>query len=118
MTSHQFIPNIEARKILALKLNLPYHDDMQDWEYEVSDINRIGEFLFAYDHLTNTDAEKESLMEVILDSINQLVSMKQDVDVSVYISEVKKRFEDYPSLHNGTIHYWENNGFNISELLK
>lgn len=29
-------PNTNARLALAKRLNLPYHDNKQDWEYEVA----------------------------------------------------------------------------------
>jgi hypothetical protein len=33
---------------LATRFGLPYHDDMQDWEWEVADSARFEEFLATY----------------------------------------------------------------------
>jgi len=61
MVNHNiFIPDVKARLSLATKLGLPYSDDMQDWEYEVSDFNRIDEFLIEYKKSSTTLAERNS----------------------------------------------------------
>ena len=67
-----FIPNQKARRKLADKLNLEFDETMQDWEYEISDSSRVEEFLFEYDKENTTKKEKEALMEIILDSLNDV----------------------------------------------
>jgi hypothetical protein len=43
-----FIPSTAAREALAARFGLAYSDRMQDWEWEVADVDRFGEFLDAY----------------------------------------------------------------------
>jgi hypothetical protein len=54
-----FIPNTEARKSLAIKLSVDYHDNMQDWEYEVADLNRLAVFEKQY-KLSDTSVKKKN----------------------------------------------------------
>ena len=65
-------PTSDARVSLAARFNLQYTDKMQDWEYEVSDLNRISEFLTSYKADELTDDEKFSLMEIIIQSFADL----------------------------------------------
>ncbi|MCB2086394.1 MAG: hypothetical protein H6920_03645 [Sphingomonadaceae bacterium] len=45
---------------------------MQDWEFEVADANRIDEFLSAYQSQELTDDERFTLMEMIIQSFEDL----------------------------------------------
>ena len=56
--------NTNARMAFAKRLNLPYHDNMQDWEYEVADVVHIDDFLNAYDLNDITDDERFLLIEM------------------------------------------------------
>ena len=47
-------------KALAVRFRLPYSDDMQDWEWEVADYKRFGEFLDAYQATDMSDDERFS----------------------------------------------------------
>lgn len=41
-------PSTEARRALAKRFDLPYADEMQDWEWEIADASRFEEFSAAY----------------------------------------------------------------------
>ncbi len=43
-----FISSTPARKALAARSGRPYSDGMQDWEWEVADAHRVGDFLSTY----------------------------------------------------------------------
>ena len=64
-------PTTEARVRLAQLLGLPYHESMQDWEWEVAAANRVGEFLHAYESNELSEDEQFSLMEIIIQSVEE-----------------------------------------------
>ncbi|MBJ2173062.1 hypothetical protein JBL43_02355 [Aureibaculum sp. A20] len=111
-----FIPNQKTRKKLAEKLNLEFDENMQDWEWEISDSNRIAEFITEYDNRNSSQAEKETLMEIILDSLNDM--KKTDSVFEKHLNSVLLRLKKNSEIHKGTIKYWKNGKFDISELLK
>ena len=117
--SEIFIPNSNARKSLAKKLELEYHQDMQDWEWEISDYKRIEDFFNEYDKVETSINEKSSLMEIILDCLNDLLHDKKQSEFDKYFKMALERIELSGSLHKGSLNYWVNNGFTISsEILK
>lgn len=113
-----FIPNPSVRKSLATKLNLEFLESSQDWEYEVSDPNRIQEFINEYDKTETSDKEKESLMEIILDSANDLLCFKGQSDFDKFISWINDRLKRNQKIHRATINYWSTNDFEISDRIK
>ena len=115
--SSVFIPDENARRSLAAKLGMEYNVGMQDWEYEVSDSNRVAEYILEYDRSETTVKEKQSLMEIILDSMNDLLEMGRTQDFERYFNNVKKSLMMNDKIHAGTLHYWTNNDFRISDKL-
>ncbi|MBC3919940.1 hypothetical protein H8L32_20890 [Undibacterium sp. CY18W] len=61
-------PTRAAIDALAIRFNLPNTKDMQDWEYEVADANRIAEFLAAYDSGELSEDEKFTLVAILFES--------------------------------------------------
>ncbi|BBB62899.1 hypothetical protein UNDKW_4626 [Undibacterium sp. KW1] len=59
-------PTRAAIDALAIRFNLPNTKNMQDWEYEVADANRIDEFLVAYDSGELREDEKFTLMAMLV----------------------------------------------------
>lgn len=59
-------PSSLARRSLAATFDLPYSDDMQDWEWEVADATRFEEFLDVFRTGDLSDDERFSLMEVLV----------------------------------------------------
>jgi hypothetical protein len=113
-----FIPNIDARKSLADKLNLKYHEDMQDWEYEVADMNRLVDFEKQYLLSDINDKEKESLMEIMLDSLNDSLELNDLRIYNVFAPRILKYLKENNQIHEGTINYWTKGNFLISNKIK
>jgi chorismate mutase len=113
-----FIPNQQTRKKLSEKLNLEFDENMQDWEWEISDPNRIAEFINEYDNLNSSKKEKETLMEIILDSLNDMERTIQNNDFEKYLNSVIFRLKENYEIHRETIKYWKYGGFDISDFLK
>ncbi|MGA3599133.1 hypothetical protein [Lysinibacillus agricola] len=59
---------------LVKKIKLPAPDEFsQDWEYEVSDSSKVGEFLYAYKNIELNKEEKFALMMIIIASYNDAI---------------------------------------------
>ncbi|MBD1395004.1 hypothetical protein [Mucilaginibacter glaciei] len=107
-----------ARKSLAEKLKLVYSDNMQDWEYEVSDPDRIVDFINEYKKTDTNNAEKISLMEIMLDSLNTTLYTNGGFKkMNQNNKEIISLLKSNKSLHSTTLEYWQN-GWPISILLK
>ncbi len=113
-----FIPNIDARKSLADKFNLKYHDDMQDWEYEVADMNRLADFEKHYLLSDTNDKEKESLMEIMLDSLNDSLELNDLKIFNDFAPRILKYLKENNQIQEGTIYYWTEGDFLISNKIK
>ena len=113
----QFIPDQKSRKSLSIKLNLEFQESMQDWEYEIADSNRVIEFIEEYDKLVSTKKEKQSLMEIIIDSTNDLLSENRKEEFEKYLFQINERLNNAIELHKGTLNYWKSNDFEISKRL-
>jgi len=112
-----FIPNQKTRKKLAEKLNLKFDENMQDWEYEIADSKRVLEFIKEYDKLESTKKEKQTLMEVIIDSANDLLCKNRIDEFENVILLINERLKKEIRLHKGTLNYWKTNNFEISKRL-
>ncbi|MFZ6053521.1 hypothetical protein [Halocola ammonii] len=118
MKNHsQFLPDQKARKSLAKKLSLKFDESMQDWEYEIADSNRIAEFIEEYDKPETTDKEKESLMEMIIDSTNDIFDKANNLEIEKFLQLINERLIKSIDLHKGTLNYWKSNDFEISKKL-
>jgi hypothetical protein len=65
-------PTRAAIDALALRFDLPNHHSMQDWEWEVADPNRLDDFISAYQSGELDDDELFTLMEMIVQSFDDL----------------------------------------------
>lgn len=113
-----FVPNLQARKQLSIKLKLEFNEFMQDWEWEISDYNRLGEFIYEYNKPETSDNEKISLMEIILDSLNNLILDGKIEMFEANIILVQNFLIENKNLHSPTLNYWTRNNFEISKVLK
>ncbi len=118
MNKNIFIPNQKSRERLSIKLGLEFNESMQDWEYEISDCTRIDEFIHEYDKSETSESEKQSLMEIILSSLNDIVSDGNNGEFEQHLDQVVKRLTSNEVLHVGSQKYWMENDFEISSLLK
>jgi hypothetical protein len=61
-----------ARMLLARRFDLPYDPFSQDWEWEVADPSRFGEFLDAYGSRDLHEDELFALMEMLIQCIEDI----------------------------------------------
>lgn len=77
----------------------------QDWAYEVADRHRLREFIDSYDTNAYGYNEKYSLMQIILQSMNDVVEFGESFDEEIWrrVETILIRDKD---IHAHTIHYW------------
>jgi hypothetical protein len=91
-----------ARVSLAERFNLPFHESMQDWEWEIADEARFDEFLAAYSADDLDDHERFSLMEILV----QCVDDSPARCLNSRWSQIELLLVSNPTLHAFTIAYW------------
>lgn len=92
----------KAIEELALELNLPNDDWMQDWPYEVVVASDIDNYFSHYEKLIEED-KKFVLMQAIIQAIEEQPTDYQFLD---YWSKAKTILETEFALHEYTIYYW------------
>lgn len=95
-------PTAEAMASLAKRFDLPNHSNMQDWEYEVADSERIDEFVAAYLSGELDDDERFTLMETILQSFEELETRESDPRWHSLLETIASNLD----LHISTVYYW------------
>ncbi len=65
-------PTCAAIDALAKRFRLPNSPQMQDWPWEVADAERLDEFLDAYESGGLSDDERFTLVEIVLQSFDDL----------------------------------------------
>lgn len=88
---------------LAERFGLPDDPSMQDWELEVADASRVGEFVDAYTSGELSDDERFTLMELILFSSEGKGVPLAEQERWPQIVELLRR---HVELHAHTIYYW------------
>lgn len=88
---------------MAKKLGHFYSDDMQDWEWEIADANRFDEYVNLYISDALSDDEKFSLMELILQSVEDSES---DSILKARWLRIVSLLRRNMTLHESTIRYW------------
>ena len=103
-----FIPNTPARQSLAARFGLPYDDNMQDWEWQVADPSRFQEFLEAYRHAGLSDTERGSLMELLIQCVEDLLAADscQPPESLPEWQAVAELLREHPSRYTATVEYW------------
>lgn len=96
-------PTRAAIDSLAHRFDLPNTPDMQDWEYEVADPERINEFLDAYESGVLSDDERFTLMETIIQSFEEF---KHSPTSHPKWARVLEILDTHIDLHIYTICYW------------
>jgi hypothetical protein len=102
MSTESQFPTTPARQALARRFGLPYSDTMQDWEWEVADAERFDEFLAVYDATRLNDAERYSLMEVLVQCVEDLAIAGR---AEIAWTAIETRLRSNP-LHRPTVEYW------------
>ncbi len=77
---------------------------MQDWECEVADPARFGEFLASYTTTDLTDGERVSLGEILVQCVEDMRG--EDVGTTSEWASVAALLMARPDLHAGTVEYW------------
>lgn len=76
---------------------------MQDWEYQVSDPERIDDYLALYDDASLSDDERFSLMMLILDALNL---GEANAASKMRMNRTKLLLTRHFNIHAPTIEYW------------
>ena len=96
-------PTRKAIDSLAERFNLPNTPEMQDWEWEVADSERIDEFVIAYESGELDDDEKFTLMETIIQSFEELeASLSTEPRWNKVLNLIVNNIE----LHIYSVWYW------------
>lgn len=100
-------PTTAARQTLATRLQLPYSDAMQDWEWEVADANRFTEFIDVYCSGSLGEDEMCSLMEILVQCVENLLQDAGDQsDAILAWLNLRPFLLQRSDLHLSTITYW------------
>jgi hypothetical protein len=92
---------LEARQWVAEQLDLPYHDDMQEWPWEVADSECIEDYVQLYNWAA--DAERVVIMEMLL----QAATMQPDPDkLRLDWEKIEVLLTQNAHLHAYTAQYW------------
>jgi hypothetical protein len=93
-----------ARMSLARRFALPYDPLSQDWEWEVADPSRFGEFLDAYGSGSLDEDERFALMEILIQCIEDMGL--HSVEASPQWHSVANLLHAHAGLHASSIRYW------------
>lgn len=96
-------PTAAAIDRLTTMLRLP--PGGQDWEIEVADAARVGEFLDAYEAGGLDDDERFTLMALIVASYDDLLQGGGDADRQVW-ARLRRHLRGEFALHAYTVQYW------------
>lgn len=96
-------PSQVARAALAARFGLQFHEQMQDWEWEVADSTRFEEFLKVYHANDLDDPERHSLMELLIQCIEDMEV--ESLFDSAWLS-VESLLLVRSDIHHFTIEYW------------
>jgi hypothetical protein len=113
-------PTRAAIDSLAKHFDLPNSLEMQDWEWEVADYNRINEFVAEFRSDSLSDDEKFTLLEIIIQSFEE---SDTDLNTNDLWLEVLSLIEKNFKLHSYSVWYWsdcqnENNGWNVTPFMR
>jgi hypothetical protein len=107
----QRFPTLAAIDSLTARFGFRNELGMQDWEYEVSDPNRIEEFLDAYESGELTEDERFILMMTIIDSFEATLmgsseASGQPMTENPLWQRIHTLLEKDIAVHIGTVWYW------------
>jgi len=92
----------EAIQRLNARLNIREDQYSQDWEFEVSESNRLPEYLDIYENELTDEDDKFALMWLIIQAVDG-----PDMDEAMW-SRVREHLKADFSLHQWTVCYWCN----------
>ena len=92
-------PTGAAQEALARRFDLPNEDWMQDWEYIVPLVEQLDTYLAAYTSGELNDDERFTLMEMMIQCVEDGASPAQR-------ASVLRIAEENVALHLQTVWYW------------
>jgi hypothetical protein len=96
-------PTRAAIDRLAARLGLRNEPQMQDWEWEVADAERLDEFIALYGDPQLSEDERFTLMETIIQSCEDLGDA---LEGDPRWSKVQALLEEHLDLHISSVWYW------------
>ena len=102
-------PTRAGREALAAHLGLTINPFSQDWEWEVAKPENFARWLALYRQEPLTDDERFSLMEMLVQCVEELAPVhgpREQVDSLVEWQAVAALLRANPWLHGSTIGYW------------
>jgi len=102
-------PTQAARRSLAARLGLPFDSTMQDWEWEVAAARHFPAWLALYERGELSDDERFSLMEMLVQCVEDMAWQECTPDPSASSREwqaVAALLRANWHLHASTIWYW------------
>ena len=93
-----------ARMSISRRFDLPHDPYSQDWEYEVADPSRFGEFLGAYRSGGLDEDERFALMEILIQCVEEMDL--PSVESSPQWHSVADLLRAHAGLHASSIRYW------------
>jgi len=96
-------PTREAIDSLAKRFELPNTPEMQDWEWEVADPDRLDEFLSAYMSGELSEDERFTIMETVLQCFEE---SELDLASDSRWTRVAAQLDEHIQLHAYTVWYW------------
>jgi hypothetical protein len=102
-------PSSAARAALAARLGLTIHPFSQDWEWEVAESDRFGEWLAVYRGERLSDEERFSLMEMLIQCVEDMLpphGPPEEVEALPEWQAVSDLLRASPRLHASSIAYW------------
>lgn len=100
------VPTREAIEAVATRFQLPVDPSMQDWEYQVADPKRLNEFLSAYETGQLSNDEKFVLMQMILESFEELARRGNNIGADARWQHTLALLDKNILLHGYSIWYW------------
>jgi hypothetical protein len=96
----------DAIESLSARFGLLFDESMQDWEYQVADASRLGEFLAALEGDDLTDNERFTLGQIVMRCFEDLCGEGRDVPGSGEWQRFVTLLRARPALHAFTLCYW------------
>jgi hypothetical protein len=95
----------EAIEFISSKLKLPFTGVEQDWEVELADSKRIGEFISFYKRTALSLDEKRALMSLIFASYDELLN-SNGIDRDKLWNEITSLIRFEKEFFGELLDYW------------
>lgn len=99
-------PTCETRSRIAEKLDLPFSEDMQDWEFTVATPSTPRPAISAYSE-AETDEERWSLIQLVLAGLEEAEwAERENGGLEVLWEKTESILFNDRDLHRSTVEYW------------